>query len=220
MKNVVLVLVFVLVLIGGLANAQVKKGTFVMTPEIHDAMIARAKAPKPEYSFKIKGNEKTFYFKDITPIIDSISKINSDTVRARFVKCLNVYRDSKGLCPVILNSNMNAAADYIVKYNTKIDGLSHITNVKGYETFNIRLTKFSNFIIGLGGETLFKDESLLFTAADMFENHISYEQAILNTWIKSPAHNKILLIKSVNVVGFSIIDRTYGMIVIDKMGAK
>jgi hypothetical protein len=214
MKKLVLAVSLAVCLV---SNSQVSDIKFTMTDEqrahIFDLIN---KGGTQEYAI-IDGKKYPISFDRCFAIIDSLKKIPKDTLRVRFIKCLNLYRNSLGLSQVTEYIPANDACKFIIDYN-KSTNLSHNTNIPGYITFSDRVSKIIKIKSKNAGENLFSTNILLTYAFYIEIFNITLEQFILDQWIHSPGHNKNLTIKNANLVGFAISDRlhTASSIVIEK----
>ena len=174
---------------------------FKMTPELHAEFLKR----KPiQYSAVIDGKVYEMDMDKYAKISDSLRKIPIDTIKVRFIKCLNKYRASLNLTPVTEYLPATDATKFIVDYNCKLHGieLSHTTNIPGYQSFDNRYDKIIKISCKNAGENLLRTSTLYAYIIEMQYYNISVEQVILNHWINSKGHNRILTIKNANYVGF------------------
>lgn len=171
-------------------------------------ILAQQSSKKRHGSLTVNGKTITIDLNEYEAFRDSIIKIHPDTLQIRFVKLLNKYRVSNSLNVLVVNSKNSKAADYISNLNlnlvyTQKLKLAHTVPTIGYETFDKRLAVFGlvkNF--NASGECLLST-SIFFEYYYVKLNKISFEQAILNTWIQSPGHNIILLKPNAIQIGFS-----------------
>jgi len=198
MRAIILITVLAVSILG---NSQVKVTTIRATPEYLEQIKKQSNEP---VTWKTSVNDKTITIDldKCRKFRDSICNIPLDTLTARFVKCLNVYRVKFRLPTLKLNDLITEQAKLIAEYNNNLLGLSltHQTNIPGKETFSDRVSKINS---GHGGECVLKlggDLAIILNL--MYKEKISYEQYLLNIWIKSSAHNSILKIKSADTVGF------------------
>jgi hypothetical protein len=176
---------------------------FKMTPELH----AEFKKKKPvQFSTVIDGKVYEMDMDKYAKISDSLRKIPIDTIKARFIKYLNIYRVSLNLTPVTEYLPATEATKFIVDYNCKLPGieLSHTTNIPGYQTFTNRCDKIIKISRNNAGENLLKIGTLYSCITEMLYHNISFEQVILKYWINSKGHNRNLTIKNANYVGFNV----------------
>jgi hypothetical protein len=188
-----------------LSNAQT---TRIMTADEVAKFYSKVKADdgKTHVTYTWEGKTYKIDSDKFSRMVDSVRKIPNDTIKARFIKCLNAYRASLHLSPVVEYKLASDAAKFITDYNLKLPGnqLTHKTNIPGYYNYSERHDKIIKLPSGKGGETLVKSPGGITFLYSMYVLNISLEQTILNSWIKSPGHNAILTIKDADYVGFNI----------------
>jgi len=201
MRAIILITVLAVSVLG---NSQVNVTVIRTTPEYLAQIKKQSNEPA---TWKTVVNDKTITIDldKCRKFRDSICNIPQDTLTARFVKCLNAYRVKFRLPALKLNNLITEHAKFIAEYNNNLSGLglTHQTNIPGKETFSDRVSKINS---GRGGECVLKlgttEGELAFILNLMYKEKISYEQYLLNMWIRSSAHNSILKIKSADTVGF------------------
>jgi uncharacterized protein YkwD len=140
--------------------------------------------------------------------MDSLDKngINWDEVNSEFIVLLNQYRRENNLDTLIYSDSTYSAAKFMTEYCMKIKKVTHISDVSGYETLGDRRERFNLLYKNSNGRIweCGLSTSLPFTVITerlKGKENISIAEHILDMWILSKSHNKILLTKEAKYVG-------------------
>jgi len=140
--------------------------------------------------------------------MDSLDKngINWDEVNSEFIVLLNQYRRENNLDTLIYSDSTYSAAKFMTEYCMKIKKVTHISDVSGYETLGDRRERFNLLYKNSNGRIWECGLSTSLPFAVITERlkgkeNISIAEHILDMWILSKSHNKILLTKEAKYVG-------------------
>jgi uncharacterized protein YkwD len=147
--------------------------------------------------------KKTYHMTDDDfNFLDSIvPTYNKEKIEKEFIILLNKYRKENGLDTLTVSKIASDASKYQSEYCFKIRKLTHETPYDGYETITDRLSTFG--LIDCPSKS--KGEcGMIMTSLGLCIDRVGFAQGILDGWVESPGHNRILLDNEVKNVGIYI----------------
>lgn len=147
--------------------------------------------------------QTTYYMtNDDFKYVDSIKKTyNKDLVEKEFIRLLNEYRKENGLDTLKVSKIATDAAKYQSEYCFKNYKLTHETPYVGYKTITDRLSTFG--LIDCPSKS--KGEcGIILTTLELCIHRVGFAQGILDGWVESPGHNRILLDNKIKNIGIYI----------------
>jgi hypothetical protein len=143
-------------------------------------------------------------------LIPTILKSQSPR-EVKVIQLLNEYRVANNLTALTIDTGLNKAAEYQVKYEVLIDSVTHYqyTDLPGFKEIpqaEDRIKEFSDLEAPMGGTEITMGTKN-FGSLSLVKQKYSYrevEKYIIDSYKSSPSHDEIILNPNAHKVGISI----------------